>query len=280
MPRPWYSPAERPGTRLVHRHSLWTRTTHWTWAVCLFFLLLSGLQIFNAHPALYIGEQSGFDFDNTVFRIGAEESAGSYRGVTEIFGWDIDTTGLFGFSGSSLFPDFSALPDWAIMPSGQDLATGRVIHFFFAWLFVAALLIWFVASLFNGHLVRDLIPSCRDLKALPRDIADHLRLRFHSGAHYNVLQKLSYAIVLLVLMPVMIATGLAMSPGANAAFPLLTDLFGGRQTARSVHFLVMLLLVGFFVVHMAMVFAAGPVNEIRSMLTGRIRVETGKGDEA
>ncbi|MEM1044608.1 MAG: cytochrome b/b6 domain-containing protein [Pseudomonadota bacterium] len=280
MPRPRYSPAERPGTRLVHRHSLWTRTTHWTWAVCLFFLLLSGLQIFNAHPVLYVGEQSGFDFDNAVFRIGAEESAGTYRGVTDIFGWRIDTTGLFGFSGSSLFPDFSALPDWAIMPSGQDLATGRIIHFFFAWIFVVTLLVWLIASLANGHLMRDLIPSAQDLKALPRDIADHIRLRFHSGARYNVLQKLSYAIVLLVLMPVMIATGLAMSPGANAAFPFMTDLFGGRQTARTVHFLAMLLLVGFFVVHMAMVLAAGPVKQIRSMLTGRIRVETGKGDEA
>ena len=99
------------------------------------------------------------------------------------------------------------------------------------------------------------------------------RLRFHRRARYNVLQKLSYAAVLLVLMPLMILTGLAMSPGMNAAWPLLLEVFGGRQTARTIHFLVMAMLVLFFVVHILMVLAAGPLNELRSMTSGWYRID-------
>ena len=155
-----------------------------------------------------------------------------------------------------------------------------MVHFFFAWLLSATILLWLVLSLVNGHLRRDLLPTPGDLKALPRDIADHLRLRFHHSARYNVLQKLSYAGVLLVLLPLMIASGLAMSPGFNAVAPWLTDLFLGRQTARSVHFLVMILLVAFFAVHIVMILAAGPLNELRSIVTGWYRIDAaGTGDE-
>ena len=112
-----------------------------------------------------------------------------------------------------------------------------------------------------------------DLRGLPRDIADHARLRFHHTARYNVLQKLAYASVLFVALPLIIATGLTLSPGFNAAAPWLLDLFGGRQTARTIHFLIMLGLVGFFAVHMLMILAAGPLNEIRSILTGWYRTD-------
>ena len=105
---------------------------------------------------------------------------------------------------------------------------------------------------------------------LPRDVADHVRLRFRHGRNYNVLQKLSYGFVLFVLLPLMVLTGLTMSPGVDAAVPWLTEIFGGRQTARTVHFLGMLLLVSFFVVHIFMVFAAGPINELRSIITGLV----------
>jgi thiosulfate reductase cytochrome b subunit len=253
---------------LIYRQRLVTRVTHWSWAICLFFLLLSGLQIFNAHPKLYLGDQSGFGFDNAVLEIGAEETAAGPRGFTEIGGWRIGTTGVLGLSGG----EARAFPAALTIPSGTSLATGRVVHFFFAWVLVATLAVWAAAGLFNGHL-RDLVPTGADLRALPRDIADHARLRFHHSGRYNVLQKLAYAGVLFLALPVMILTGLCMSPGFNAAAPWLPEVFGGRQTARTIHFAVMLALAGFFLVHMLMILAAGPLNELRSIVTGRYRVD-------
>lgn len=258
---------------LVYRQSAWTRLTHWLWAISLLFLLLSGLQIFNARPQLYIGAESGFIYDNTILRIGAVDSPEGPRGFTEIFGKRFDTTGVFGWSGPPGQERQRAFPSWLTVPSYYDLGTGRVIHFFFAWLLSITLLIWLVASLLNGHFRRDLAPRASDLRKLPRDIADHVRLRFHHTRDYNVLQKLAYAGVLFILMPLMILTGLTMSPSMNSVLPFLPDFFGGRQTARTIHFAVMLLLVAFFFIHMAMILAAGPLNELRSIITGWHRTD-------
>lgn len=258
--------------RLVYRHGVMTRLTHWLWAISLFFLLLSGLQIFNAHPKLYLGTQSGFEFDNAVLSMDALYGPdGQPQGRTTILGHSFETTGLFGMSGPAERPAYRGFPAWATLPSYQDLATGRVIHFFFAWVLSATLFLWLVSSLVSGHLRRDLVPSGRDWKALPRSVLDHLRLRLHHDGRYNVLQKLSYAGVLFVLLPLTVLTGLAMSPTMNAALPVLLDLFGGRQTARTLHFLCMSALVLFFVVHIVMVVVAGPLNELRSIVTGWYR---------
>lgn len=258
---------------LVYRQSAWTRLTHWLWAISLLFLLLSGLQIFNARPQLYIGAESGFIYDNTILRIGAVDSPEGPRGFTEIFGKRFDTTGVFGWSGPPGQERQRAFPSWLTVPSYYDLGTGRVIHFFFAWLLSITLLIWLVASLLNGHFRRDLAPRASDLRKLPSDLADHVRLRFHHTRDYNVLQKLAYAGVLFILMPLMILTGLTMSPSMNSVLPFLPDFFGGRQTARTIHFAVMLLLVAFFFIHMAMILAAGPLNELRSIITGWHRTD-------
>jgi thiosulfate reductase cytochrome b subunit len=262
-----------PKGPLVYRQRLLTRITHWTWAVSLFFLMLTGLQIFNAFPSLHIGIESGFDYDNAVLRIGAVEVDGAMRGVTQVLGAEFDTTGILGLSGG----EARAFPAALTIPSKTSLATGRVIHFFFAWVLVLTLMVWLIASALNGHL-RQLIPTWSDLRALPKDVADHARLRFHHGAEYGVLQKLAYASVLFVALPLMILTGLSMSPGFNAAAPWLLDLFGGRQTARTIHFLTMVALIGFFAVHMAMILLAGPLNEMRSILTGWYRTDGGKDD--
>ncbi|WEJ59499.1 cytochrome b/b6 domain-containing protein [Devosia sp. FJ2-5-3] len=260
---------------LVYRQSIWTRITHWVWAICLFFLLLSGLQIFNAHPALYLGNESGFEYDNTVFRIGAINTPEGPRGQTTILGNNFDTTGVLGMSGSAERPQYVGFPGAVTIPSFRDLATGRVVHFFFGWLLVAALFIWFLASAINGHLRRDIVPKGADLKALPADALNHARLRLHHGRSYGPVQKLSYFIVFFVLFPLIVLTGLTMSPGMDAAWPWLLDVFGGRQTARTIHFIVMALLVLFFIVHLVMVVLAGPFNEMRSMITGWYR--TGRG---
>ncbi|MEL6101957.1 MAG: cytochrome b/b6 domain-containing protein, partial [Pseudomonadota bacterium] len=198
------------------------------------------LQIFNAHPALYVGEQSGFEFDNAILKFGAPP-----------------------------------IPGWATIPSGQDLATGRVIHFFFAWIFLGTVMIWAIGAILSGHFFRDLLPRLKDFRSLTKDIVDHLGFRFSHGRSYGPLQKLSYAVVLFGLFPLMIFTGLAMSPGANAALPWLTDAFGGRQTARTLHFVGMALLFAFFIVHMAMIVLAGPLNELRAIITGYYRANEG-----
>lgn len=258
---------------LIYRQTGWTRLTHWIWAISLFFLLLSGLQIFNAHPALYVGRQSGFQFSNNVLAIGALDSDDEATGYTDLFGHRFNTTGVLGLSGPEDEQSERAFPSWATIPSGQDLATGRVVHFFFAWMLSATLLIWLLASAVNGHLRRDLAPRAEDFRRLPHDIADHIRFRFHHGRDYNTLQKFAYGGVLFVLLPLMILTGLAMSPSMNAAVPFLADLLGGRQTARTIHFATMLLIVVFFIIHMLMILAAGPINELRSIITGWYRTD-------
>lgn len=225
---------DRPG-RLILRQKRMTRITHWVWAVSLFFLVASGLQIFNAHPALYLGNESGFGYDNEIFSV-------------------------------------DAMPWWLTIPSTRDLATGRVVHLFFAWVFVANLCVWFVASLRNRHIRKDLVPNRRDIRNFGRDVKDHLRLKLVHSVRYSPLQKLAYGGVLFVLFPLIILTGLSMSPGMNAVLPWLPELFGGRQTARTIHFAVMALFVLFFVVHIAMILLAGPLNELRSIVTGRYRL--------
>ena len=259
---------------LIYRHRLLARLTHWVWAFCLFFLLLSGLNIFNAHPVLYIGEQSGFEFDNDILRIGVEQTAdGTPMGFTEIFGAKFDTTGVLGLSTDRGQLANRAFPQWATIPSYRSLATGRTVHFFFAWIFAGAFTLWFISSLINGHIRRDILPTPTEIKTVPRSIWDHMRLRLHHDGKNNVLQKLAYAGVVLVLFPLIILTGLTMSPSMDSSWPWLLDIFGGRQTARTLHFLAMFLLVLFFVVHIAMVVLAGPFNELRSMITGWYRTK-------
>lgn len=258
-------PAKGP---LIYRQSVWTRLTHWIWAVCLFFLMLTGLQIFNAYPKLDIGKESGFEYSNSILEIGARQVGSEVIGFTRILGREFDTTGVLGVSAGQV----QAFPSPVTIPSNRDLATGRVIHFFFAWVLVGTLAVWLVASSLNGH-ISQVLPRKHDLRATGQDIADHARLRFHRRRQYGPLQKISYALVMFVLLPLMILTGLSMSPSFNAVAPWLLDVFGGRQTARTLHFVVMLVLIGFFCVHIVMVLAAGPINGMRSMLSGWFRID-------
>lgn len=261
---------------LIYRQSIWTRVTHWIWAICLFFLLLTGLQIFNAHPALYIGQQSGFEFDNAILRIGAVNSDAGPRGQTTIFGQTFDSTALgLGVSGTAERPAFTGFPGAVTIPSYRDLGTGRVVHFFFGWIFVATIFIWFLASFINGHIRRDILVRPKDIAGVPKDVVDHATFRFHHGRTYGPLQRIAYFGVFFALFPLIVATGLTMSPGMNSIAPWMLDLFGGRQTARTIHFITMALLVGFFIIHIIMVLAAGPLNELRSMITGWYRASPG-----
>jgi thiosulfate reductase cytochrome b subunit len=260
-------------SELVRRHRASTRVWHWINAVTLLVLLMSGLMIFNAHPRLYWGEY-GANFDYAWLEIGRDAGKGYLRvGSTQI--------GTDGWLGSWTDPEgarrFRAFPWWATIPSYYSLADGRLWHLAFAWVLALGLLGYLVWSLVNGHLRRDIHISRREWRwsNILHDIREHARLRFAAGEdarRYGVLQKLAYALVLFVLLPLMIATGLAMSPGTDAWAPWLTQVFGGRQSARSVHFVCTCALVGFTLVHVAMVLLSGPFNQMRGMITGRYRV--------
>jgi thiosulfate reductase cytochrome b subunit len=262
---------------LVPRHAILTRLTHWINAVCLGFLLLSGLQIFNAWPSLYWG-QYGADAEHSWLSIGATREHGQPQGSVRIGATAIPTTGVLGVSKFEGQLTERAFPAWLTLPSYQDLAEGRRWHFFFAWCFVINGAAYLAYTLLSGHLLRDLVPSRSQLtpRHLWHEVIDHARLRFPKGQEarrYNVLQKLSYLGVIGVLLPLMVLTGLTMSPGMNAVAPFLLDLFGGRQSARALHFISASLLVTFVVLHVAMVLLSGVWNNLRSMITGRYAIE-------
>ncbi|MFM5917114.1 MAG: cytochrome b/b6 domain-containing protein [Novosphingobium sp.] len=253
-PRPESEPR---GGDLVRRHKLVTRLWHWTNLVAVTVMLMSGLMIFNAHPRLYWGQYG----TNTPGRP------------------DPAWLDLSHVNGGVPFPG------WITIPSHYSLADARLWHFAFAWILGLAIAGYLLWSLVSGHIKRDLAPRPAELTPshLWHDIKEHAALRFPTGAaalQYNILQKLAYGGVLFVLLPGVILTGLTMSPGMNAAWPFLLDLFGGRQSARSLHFLCAFGLVAFFFVHIAMVVLAGPVNEVRSMITGWYRLPREKGDAA
>ena len=231
------------GGDLVRRHRLSTRLWHWLNALAVIILLMSGLMIFNAHPRLYWGE-FGANPDAAWLEIGTMEGV--------------------------------AFPGWLTIPSAYSLADARTWHLAFAWIVLIGAPLYLVWSLANRHMQRDLWFTRDELRPshIWHDITQHARLRFPTGAaalNYNVLQKGAYLGVLLVLLPLVILTGLAMSPGFDAAVPVSAWL-GGRQSARSLHFIAAGGFALFIVVHLVMVLLAGPFNEVRAMITGRYRL--------
>lgn len=223
----------------MKRHSLATRLWHWVNLVALVILFMSGLNISNAHPRLYWGHA--------------------------------------GFAPEEAWLHVMRFPGWATIPGHYSLAQARQWHLLFAWVLAVGLLLYMLASLANRHFRRDIVTTRKEWRwsAVREDIRAHLRFDFHHGAgKYNFLQKLSYGIVIFILLPVMIFTGMAISPGVEPALPWLTDLFGGRQSARSIHFLAAWALMAFLVVHVVLVLVSGPLRQLRDMITG------GRSDEA
>jgi len=262
------------------RHSLWVRVCHWINAVCLAILLMSGLNIFNAHPALYWGSNSNFERPSLM--LGAmENGAGEITtGVTSIGTHQFDTTGVLGASKVDGQLSSRGFPSWATLPGPNWLAMARQWHFAFAWLLVFNAVVFFAYGVWSRHFARDLAPTKSDVAHLPREIAEHARLKFPHGEtarHYNALQKLAYCLVIFVLGPLIVLTGLAMSPTMDAAFPILPWIFGGRQSARTIHFICAFSFFGFFLVHIAMVILSGTWNNLRSMITGKYVIHGKEG---
>jgi len=268
------SPARR---EFIYRHSVAVRLTHWVNVLCLTLLFMSGLQLFNFHPALYWGNY-GYRGVPTVFSISGTRDPETREpvGITQIGDYNFDTTGFLGVTyDSDGQAHGGAFPRWAI--TGTDLAVTRDWHFLMAWLLVINGAIYLSFGVFSGHFRRDLAPSAQELR--PRhvlnDIWNHLRLRRPRGEaakHYNVLQKLTYLLVIFLLLPAMVLSGLTMSPAATAAMPFLFDLFGGRQSARTIHFIAANFLLLFVLVHIVQVALFGAFNLMRSMITGRYAV--------
>lgn len=264
-------------TRLIYRHTLGTRIWHWVNAVTIFVLLMSGAMIFNAHPRLYWG-QYGANFDRAWLEISADDRGGYLKFGDRRF----DTDGVLGrWKDRNGAIRNNAFPYWATIPSGYDLAHARRWHLTFALVLAFGLLFFLIASLFNRHIQKDFRLKWREVgpASLWHDVVEHLKLRFDNPADpggFNILQKLSYIIVIFVLIPLAIFTGLTMSPGMDAAWPWMLDLFGGRQSARSIHFIVASLILLFILVHLVLVLLAGPLNGVRGMISGWLRVPAGE----
>jgi thiosulfate reductase cytochrome b subunit len=262
-----------------YRHKWPVRIAHWVNALCLLVLLMSGLNIFNAHPALYIGNDSNFAHPILAMNAALDDDGYPVKGMTWLFGRSYDTTGWLGLSVEDGNKVVRGFPDWVTLPSPNWLAMARQWHFAFAWLLVINGVIFFLYGLLSRHFTRDLAPTAHDLKHLPQEIVDHAQLKFahdERAKHYNALQKLAYCFVLFVLAPLILLTGLTMSPTMDSAFPILPAIFGGRQTARTIHFLCAFAFLGFFIIHIAMVVLSGTWNNLRSMLTGWYVIRKGE----
>ena len=217
----------------MKRHALSTRLWHWINFAALMVLFMSGLNISNAHRYLYWGD--------------------------------------YGYDPADAWTAVMRFPGWATIPGYYDLAAARDWHNVAAWVFALALLAMWVTMLSNRHFARDIMTSPRDWSpaAVAREIRAHFKLRFqHTDAKYNPLQRIAYGVVLGIFLPMMVMTGLAISPGFEPATPWLVEGLGGRQSARSLHFLFAWALFGFFVVHIAMVLASGPAKQVWDMIAG------------
>jgi thiosulfate reductase cytochrome b subunit len=228
-------------TTVTSRHSALVRVTHWISTLCFLALLVSGAEIVISHPRFYWGE-TGNDLTQPLFKLPIPASR------------KLVPTG-YGY----VLPDQNG---WS-----------RYLHFQAAWVVVLTGLLYLISGLSTGHFGKNLLPLKTDLswRAFSVSIADHLRFKRPSEAEawsYNVLQRLSYLFVIFILFPLVVWTGLAMSPAFVSAFPATVNVLGGQQSARTLHFFVSLALVLFLLVHVAMVWLAGFWSRMQAMITG------------
>ena len=217
----------------MKRHALSTRLWHWINLACVVILFMSGLNISNAHPRLYWGD--------------------------------------WGFAAADAWLVLPRFPGWMTIPGYYSLAGAREWHVLIAWPFALGLLFMWAAMLINRHFRRDLATTRAEWRwpAIKADVLKHLKLDFrHEASKFNFLQKLAYGLVLGVLLPGMIVTGMGISPGMEPQLSWLIELLGGRQSVRSLHFIVAWLLFAFFVLHVALVLLSNPLKQMRDMITG------------
>src|SRR5271167_1619112 len=232
-----------PAATVASRHSTLVRVTHWITTLCFIALFVSGIEVLISHPRFYWGE-TGSVLTQPLFKLPIPSSRA------------LVPTG-YGY----VLPDQNG---WS-----------RSLHFQAAWVLVLTGLLYTISFLFTGHLRKDLLPGKGDFswRVFSTEIWNHLRLKRPSGAEawsYNVLQRLTYLFVIFVLFPLVIWSGLAMSPAFVSAVPAAVNLLGGQQSARTLHFFVSLALVLFLLIHVGMICLAGFWSRMRAMITGRV----------
>lgn len=250
---------------MKQRYTLTVRLSHWIWAIAFAALVSSGLQIFNAAPYL-----DASDASNPARRVLSIESPHDGVGTTTLFGHTFTTTGWLGWGDDGMGSRTArAFPGWITIPSYQDLADGRRWHLFFAWVCVLCWIAWLASSALQGNL-KEMILSRADLPKLWPMQAYYLHLRKQPPPYgtYNPLQKAAYTLVAFVIAPLVVVTGIALSPGMDAIAHPLTAFFGGRQFARLWHFAAMLALLAFFAIHVFQVATQGVIKHMRAMITG------------
>jgi len=254
------------------------RIMHWSNVVFLAVLLMSGLNIFNVHPALYWGKSSYNGVPPALELRGKVNDEGKLSGVTRILGHEFDTTGFLGASKNTAGGLIErGFPSWMTLPDQLWLAMARRWHIATAWLLVVNGFAFVTYAIVSGHLRRDLIPTRRDWRSIGRTIIDHLLFRHPVGEaakHYNILQKCAYLFVIFFLIPLIILMGLGMSPALDALLPGWVDIFFGRASIRTIHFIAAWTLVLFVIIHVFEVIVTGFWNNLRSMITGYYRIES------
>ena len=231
--------ARMPTARL--RHTPLVRVTHWITTACFLALLVSGTGILISHPRFYWGEDG-----------------------------NVMTPSLFNLPIPS--SDSSVNTGYAFVLASQN-SWSRSLHFQTAWVLLFTGVLYTAAGFLNRHFRDNLVPALADLRpqAFGHVVVQHLKFRrpAESGS-YNVLQRVTYLVVLFLLFPLMVWTGLAMSPAITSAWPAIVTVLGGHQSARTLHFFVTIALVLFVLVHLAMVIRAGFKDRTRAMITGRV----------
>lgn len=244
-------------SRGVRAHPRWVRISHWILAVSVLTLAVSGFVILMAHPRLYWGE-AGNDLMPALVElpIGPNAHHVEFDDRAPIFQ---DAAGPISANRTT---DIFNQNGW-----------GRSLHFLAAWFLVVPGLVYLLTGLFGGHFRAHIWP--RSLELAPplvwREALDHLRFRIRRvarGPEYGVLQKCAYSLVVFVAAPLVVLTGLTMSPTVSAAFPFLLTLFGGFQSARTIHFATFATLLLFALVHVVMVIASGFRRQMRAMTIG------------
>jgi len=245
----------KPGSR---GHRLWVRLTHWLISGAVLVLIYSGVTILMAHPRFYWGD-AGNDLIKPLFEV---PLGPNYHNI--------------GFSPETPFfasPDGPVTANLLVAPWNQN-SWARSLHFLAAWCFVTGLFAYLGFAFATGHARRILCPRRDELgrRNLWEDVRAHLRLPMPAaepGPPYTILQKLAYTLVVFVALPLMFLTGLTMSPAITANYPILIAIFGGAQSARTIHFFVFVFLAIFLLIHLVMILLTGPLRQLRGMFLGK-----------
>lgn len=239
----------------IKRHSLWLRITHWIGTIAFFLLVFTGVEILMVHPRLYWGEVGN---DLTPAFLELPISRNYKHG-----GWE-KKAAFFTEKSSAI----SAVRTYDIF---NENGWGRSLHFLSAWLLVVTGLYYLIAAVLSGYLIREVFPKQFSFRSLFKDIRAHLVKivpQRATDSKYGLLQKTTYSIVLFLLFPLIILTGLTMSPAVTAACPFLLKIFFGYQSARAIHFLAAFLLVLFLLIHIIMVVRTGFKKNMLAMTIG------------